>query len=93
MAAVGTNPILSLVPAPGSPEETLVVSNGTTRYTFTSAGGALKLVEFDSGKYPESVARSGQKLSSNRPAALNRHSAQPILALLNAQAIQGDGKY
>ena len=89
----GTNAAVSVVPAPGAAEETMVVTNGTTHYTFTSAGGALKLVEFDGAKYPESVARSGQKLSSNRPASLNRHSSQAMMALLNAQALQGDGNY
>jgi YidC/Oxa1 family membrane protein insertase len=89
----GTNQVASLIPAPGAPEETLLMTNGATRYTFTSQGGGLKLVEFDEKKYPESVARSSQKLGTNRPAALNRYSPQPILALMNAQAIQGDGAY
>lgn len=92
-AAPATNSVASLVPPPGAPAETLVVTNGTTRYTFTSQGGGLKMVEFDGARYPESIARSGQKLSTNRPAALNRHAPQPVLALLNAPELEGDGQY
>ncbi len=91
--ALAANQIGSVMPAAGSPEETLLVTNRTTRYTFTSHGGGLKLVEFDGKRYPESIARFGQKLATNRPASLNRQSPQPVLALLNAQAIQGDGIY
>ena len=91
--ALLTNQSASLVPPPGATAETLLFTNGTTRYTFTSQGGALKLVEFDGKKYPESIARSGQKLATNRPAGLNRHSAQPVLALLNAESFEGDGQY
>jgi len=91
--APATNQLVSVVPVPGAPEESLVLTNGGARYTFTSQGGGLKLVEFDGQQYPEIVPRFGQKLLTNRPAAINRQSPHPMFALLNAQAVQGDGAY
>ena len=88
-----TNQIVSVMPPPGAPEETLTVTNGLARFHFTSHGGGLKLVELDPTRYPESVASFAGKPASQRPASLNRHSPQPVLALLNAEAIQGDGAY
>src|SRR5881409_1585711 len=40
-------------PAPDAPEELITLTNENARYTFTSHGGGLKLVELL--KYPESV--------------------------------------
>jgi len=88
-----TNQLVSVMPPPGAPEETLTVTNGPARLHFTSQGGGLKLVEFDPKKYPESVASFAGKPASQRPASLNRHSPHPVLALLNAEAIEGDGAY
>src|SRR4051812_4840367 len=50
---------------PNQPEETIVLSNAVARYTFTSHGGGLKLVELL--KYPQRVACRGQ-VSTNAPA-------------------------
>src|SRR5882762_1057892 len=41
-------------PKPSAPEEVLVLTNEIARYTFTSHGGGLKLVELL--KYPDSVS-------------------------------------
>src|SRR5437762_4241357 len=41
--AAATKPFTS--PVPGAPEELLVLTNDVARYTFTSHGGGLKLVE------------------------------------------------
>ena len=91
-ALPATNQLVSVMPPPGAPEEILTVTNGLARLHFTSHGGGLKLVEFDATRYPESVASFG-KPAVHRPASLNRHSPQPVLALLNAEAIEGDGIY
>ena len=88
-----TNQPVSVMPPPGAPEEILTVTNGLSQLSFTSQGGGLKLVEFDPKRYPESVPSFASKAVKPRPASLNRHSPQPVLALLNAEAIQGDGNY
>ena len=92
-ALATTNQVASVIPAPGAPEETLTVTNGLAQFHFTSQGGGLTLVEFDPAKYPESVASFANRPTTRRPASLNRYSPQPVLALLNAEAIQGDGAY
>src|SRR5262245_144543 len=79
-------------PQPLAPEEILVVTNETGRYTFTSHGGGLKQVELL--KYPESVhcgrrpGNGGQKL-----ATLNEDAQQPVLALLGGPGLTGDGTF
>src|SRR5207237_3306608 len=91
----GTNSTLDLL-APGvlesavpaaaivgsdAPEELVVAENDNARYTFTSRGGALKLVELK--KYPESVScqlRNG--VSTNRLATLNARAPAPAFAWL-----------
>jgi YidC/Oxa1 family membrane protein insertase len=79
-------------PQPGAPEETLVVTNDLARYTFTSHGGGLKLVELL--KYPETVSR-GSKTSpqSQRVATLNAQARQPVMALVGNDALTGDNVY
>lgn len=72
------------------PEELLVVTNRDARYTFTSYGGGLKLVELV--HYPETVSSRGGKLSgTNRVATLNTQAPLPTLAILDGPAVQGDG--
>ena len=90
--AAATTSVPFVAPTPGAPEELLVVSNDTARYTFTSHGGGLKLVELL--KYPDSVARgSKQGTTSNRVAALNAQSSMPVLALTGSEALVGDGVF
>ncbi len=79
-------------PKPGAPEELLVVENDLARYTFTSHGGGLKLVELL--KYPESVARGSKSSNpSKRVATLNAQAQQSVMSLLGSETLVGDGVY
>jgi YidC/Oxa1 family membrane protein insertase len=72
------------------PEQLLVVTNTKARYTFTSYGGGLKLVELTD--YPESVASwQGKKSGTNRLATLDTQAPVPTLAVLDGEAVQSDG--
>jgi YidC/Oxa1 family membrane protein insertase len=72
------------------PEEFVMITNENARYTFTSHGGGLKLVELL--KYPETVSTRRQKQpQTNRVATLNTVTPAPTLAILDGEAIQGDG--
>jgi len=72
------------------PEELVAITNENGRYTFTSHGGGLKLVELV--KYPETVSSRRQKQpTTNRVATLNTVTPAPTLAILGGEAIQGDG--
>src|ERR1022692_2406352 len=74
------------------PEEFQVVTNSNARYTFTSHGGGLKLVELV--RYPETVAKRHEKEpQTNNVATLNSFSPAPTLALLDGEAVQGDGVF
>ncbi len=78
--------------APGTPEELLVVENAEARYTFTSHGGGVKLVELT--KYPEAVGCFGaNKSESNRLATLNVAAPLSVLAIVGGEAVQGDGVF
>ena len=71
-------------------EQTLVLTNDNARYTFTSLGGALKLVELF--HYPETVSRARKKQPlTNNLAELNAHVSVPVLAVLGDESVQGDG--
>ena len=71
-------------------EELLVISNENARYTFSSHGGGLKLVELL--KYPETVSTRREKQpQTNRVATLNSVTPAPTLAILGGEAVQGDG--
>jgi YidC/Oxa1 family membrane protein insertase len=75
-----------------APEELVVVENDDARYTFTSYGGGLKLIELK--KYPESVGcrlKHGQ--FTNKLATLNTKAPAPAFALLGGEALQGDGNF
>src|ERR1043165_8026660 len=62
-------------------EELVVVTNENARYTFTSHGGGLKLVELV--KYPETVSAKRQiQPETNRVATLNTVTPSPTLAIL-----------
>jgi len=74
------------------PEELLVVTNSDARYTFTSHGGGLKLVELV--RYPETVTTRREKQPpTNNLATLNTFAPAPTLALLDGEAVQGDGVF
>src|SRR5205814_10423164 len=75
-----------------APEELVVVANANARYTFTSRGGGLKLIELK--KYPESVGcRNRNGFLTNKLATLNTKAPVPAFALLGSEALQGDGNF
>jgi YidC/Oxa1 family membrane protein insertase len=76
--------------APNQPEQTLAISNDLVRYTFTSHGGGIKILELL--HYKQRVECRNQT-GTNAPATLNRESTVPILSLLPNEALQGDGVY
>jgi YidC/Oxa1 family membrane protein insertase len=84
MAAV--KPIVST----NTPEQLLEVTNENAHYTFTSYGGGLRLVELL--RYPETVsARREKQPQANNVATLDTFTPAPTLAVLDGDAVQGDG--
>ncbi|HEY5043752.1 MAG TPA: membrane protein insertase YidC [Verrucomicrobiae bacterium] len=80
------------------PEQTIVLTNGSphhdwVRYTFTSRGGGLKVVELMD--YPETVsARWREQVhSGDKVASLNARADVPVLALLGDPKLVGDGNF
>ena len=93
-------PVLEqLAPAPkpvvsaNVPEELVEVANDNARYTFTSHGGGLKLIELL--HYPQTVSARRKKKGpqTNTVATLNMFTPAPTLALLDGEAVQGDGVF
>jgi YidC/Oxa1 family membrane protein insertase len=78
-----------------APEELLVITNVNwphERYTFTSRGGGLKLVELTN--YPETVSlRWKKEMATNGVATLNTHAPVPVLAVLGDPKLVGDGNF
>ncbi len=76
-----------------APEQLLVLTNGRARYTFTSRGGGLKLVELLD--YPETISArwTKTKTASDAVASLNTGAAVPVLALLGDTNLVGDGAF
>jgi len=74
------------------PEEVVEIANAKARYTFTSHGGGLKLVELL--QYPQSVSSKPKKVPlTNHVATLNTFTPAPTLAVLGGEAVQGDGVF
>jgi len=74
------------------PEVLLTVTNSNARYTFTSHGGGLKLVELV--HYPETVSvRRPKQAQTNKLATLNAFAPAPVLAILGDEAVLGDGAF
>ena len=72
------------------PEQLMVVTNDGVRYTFTSYGGGLKLVELL--QYPESVPSwRNKKQKTGGVASLDTYTPVPTLAVMDGSGIQGDG--
>ena len=96
-AAPSTPPSLSqasaapvLAASTNVPEQLVELTNADAHYTFTSHGGGLKLVELL--RYPETVASSrAERARTNRVATLNTFTPAPTLALIDGEAVQGDG--
>src|ERR1035437_8867195 len=80
-------------------EQTLVFTNGRAhylaRYTFTSRGGGLKLVELLN--YPQTISArwKGQITNSatSSHASLNGRANVPVLAVLGDEKFVGDGNF
>ena len=71
-------------------EETIVLTNGRARYTFTSRGGGLAQVELLD--YPQTIsARWRGQITNAGGATLNAHANVPVLALLGDTNFVGDG--
>lgn len=100
MAVTGAPPVvkeaghvlsLLLPPAEGQ-EESLVVTVGEARYTFTSRGGGLQRVELL--KYPETAGRRVRVNGhTNEVAELNGGAPVPVLALLGDPRWVEDGRF
>ncbi len=84
----------SVVFDPNAPEQTLVLTNGRARYTFTSRGGGLKLIELLD--YPQTVSARWKDSVSNATSAvsaLNARTTVPALAVLGGESLIGDGNF
>ncbi|HVU08592.1 MAG TPA: membrane protein insertase YidC [Verrucomicrobiae bacterium] len=74
-------------------ENLIVVSNSVARYTFTSRGGGLKLVELL--KFPETISLRWKRNSNetNAVATLNTRADVPVMAILGDTNLIGDGDF
>ena len=76
------------------PEQTITLTNKRARYTFTSRGGGMKLVELLD--YPETVSARWKLRNtavSNGVATLNTRASVPVLAVLGNPDFVGDGNF
>jgi YidC/Oxa1 family membrane protein insertase len=104
--AVATNaPVVTgtnAAPVSGSPafvfntnatEQSLVLTNGRARYTFTAWGGGLKQV--DLLDFPQTISArwKGQITNSAAVATLNAHVPAPVLAVMGHESLMGDGQF
>ena len=91
--SVTTEPAPVIVFDTNASEQTLVLTNGRARYTFTSRGGGLKQV--DLLDYPETVSArwKGQITNSASVAALNARVEVPVFAVLGGESLVGDGNF
>ena len=93
-AAVVSTPVPAVVFDTNAPEQTLVLTNGRARYTFTSRGGGLKLVELLD--YPQTISARWKDQVTNAAAAvtaLNARTTVPALAVLGDESLIGDGNF
>jgi YidC/Oxa1 family membrane protein insertase len=75
------------------PEQLLLVTNARARYTFTSRGGGLKLVELLD--YPATISPRWKKsqVVSDTLASLNTRAPLPVLAVAGEASLTGDGNF
>src|ERR1035437_6786840 len=92
------SPPPNVVPVPvfdtNTPEELLVITNARARYTFTSRGGGLKLVELLD--YPETVSprwKKKEKVVKDGVATVKIKLPVPVLAILGDASLVGDGNF
>src|ERR1019366_2344976 len=89
----------SSVPTPvifdtNAPEQTVVLANAKARYTFTSRGGGVKLIELLA--YPQTISArwtSKSGAQTNGVASLNTLARVPALAVLGDAGLIGDGNF
>ena len=75
-----------------APEQTLTISNADARYTFTSRGGGLKLIELS--HFPKSFSTVRKKRTGAEDVTtLNEGAPLAVGALLDDGTAQGDGNY
>jgi YidC/Oxa1 family membrane protein insertase len=79
-----------------APEQSLVLTNGRARYTFTSRGGGLKQVELLD--YPQTISArwKGQITNATATASvatLNARANVPVMAVLGGEGFIGDGNF
>jgi len=77
-----------------APEQTIVLTNADARYTFTSRGGGLKLVELLD--YPQTISARWKTKSgaqTNGDASLNMLAQVPSLAVVGDASLVGDGNF
>ena len=91
LAPVVTMPTLAL--NTNLAEQTLVLTNGRARYTFTSRGGGLKLVELLD--YPQTISQRWKKTKTtdDSVASLNTRAPLPMLAVVGDARLAGDGNF
>ena len=92
--AIASTVTLPVVFNTNLPEQTIVLANAKARYSFTSRGGGLKLVELLD--YPQTIsARWTSKSGSptNGVASLNTLALVPSLAVLGDASLVGDGNF
>jgi YidC/Oxa1 family membrane protein insertase len=77
--------------ATNAPEQTLVLTNVEARYTFTSHGGGLKLIELVG--YPAKTCVPKGSPGATNWAPLNLGAALPVLAISGPSAIFDDGLF
>ncbi|HUC85897.1 MAG TPA: membrane protein insertase YidC [Candidatus Acidoferrales bacterium] len=94
-----TPPALATVTTPAPfetnvPEQTIVLANAKARYTFTSRGGGLKLVQLLD--YPQTISARWQTKDgarTNGVASLNTLALVPSFAVLGDPSLVGDGNF
>jgi len=76
-----------------TPEQLLVLTNDRSRYTFTSRGGGLKLVELLD--YPETISPRWKKTQvvTDTVASLNTRAPLPVLTVAGDARLTGDGNF
>jgi YidC/Oxa1 family membrane protein insertase len=92
-ATASTATVTPTIFATNTPEQTLVLTNQRVRYTFTSRGGGLQLVELLD--YPETVSARWKKTKSaaDSVASLNTRAPLPVLAVTGNASLTGDGNF
>lgn len=92
-SALSTNAVVATpAPATDAQEETLVLENANARYTFTSHGGGIKLVELKG--FPDAVGCHGTaKASSRGMASLNTEAPVAAFTILEEESLTAPPRF